>query len=523
MDSVHWVELTVEIKCTACSQTSPINHLDLDGMFYCVSCGREMPFDEDLWGEDVLFVASATGDQFWTKLRAFPPWPTGKPSEDDDSEDWCEKWQAIQPVFAELGTTKARVRITSGGMVIAAGVMKARSVTAEAFPGHPLCPSCHVPLHVSFPSRGQVVAQCSRCGTTSSYRVPEAAFEQCQELVGVIAPDHSEGRPPVRLEAQPGTAAIAIRCGNCSAALSLTPGEHFVTCQYCKTTSVVPNRVMAQAQRGAKPEPWWVAFRAPSAMRQRLAESVAKGGASSRGDEDDGDDHTDRSENVRPPAGKSSGALIATVAGSVVTAAGVGVAVFALHGARPAPAPPQTKAAASSTAATAPTAANPRASATLIPSCACTLAADKRAKTPALDVKLATFAESVQITPAGTTRTFQHFLDVGGKPALSLPRAEGAAPPSSIRGDRLRMALACDGDVAAFVSGSVATGWSIPGQKLAWTAALPAAMPEPSVAVPAGAGADVGCTVLPVRGGVIALALEGNRRVTLNVKTGKLR
>jgi hypothetical protein len=93
----------------------------------------------------------------------------------------------------------------------------------------------------------------------------------------------------------------------------------------------------------------------------------------------------------------------------------------------------------------------------------------------------------------------------------------------------LRMAFACDGDIAVLVSGNLASGWAgNDNGELIWTTKLPAPIAAPAIDAavtpsPPEAALDVACThVLSVTGGLAALTLTNGRHVSLAMHDGAL-
>jgi hypothetical protein len=279
-DHVHWVQLRLEVGCTACSQKSPLDRLDMEGRFYCVPCGRMSLFDPALWRETVLPFAAALGDCFWARFGQFPPWPAVAPDAgyfEGAGKPWSEHAAALpkslREIFPALGVERPRMQIVQTGMIIGPTGMRSRTLAVLIAPGHPLCEKCRAPLALEGAGRGRTTARCNACGTTDTYRAPDAALEASAELCAVLAPDHAEGRLEARVEAQKGTAAVAITCPTCGSALPITSGERFATCRHCGAQALVPTGVLAQAF-GAAPaaaaRPWWVAIRSPSSLRTLL-------------------------------------------------------------------------------------------------------------------------------------------------------------------------------------------------------------------------------------------------------------
>jgi hypothetical protein len=92
---------------------------------------------------------------------------------------------------------------------------------------------------------------------------------------------------------------------------------------------------------------------------------------------------------------------------------------------------------------------------------------------------------------------------------------------------KLRAAMACEGEIVALVSGSVASAWSgSDNGELIWTHKLPAPMADATddVAPSSGTMFDVACTgTLPVAGGVFTVPLAKGKKITLSIQDGTTR
>ncbi len=268
------MKVRVQLKCATCGQYSPVNHLDHDGLFFCGTCGRDQPFDVDVWREYILPTASATGDAFWGNFGVFPPWPEGDMA--NGSALFGSEYGLLKQHLLQVGKSKTHVRLERSGGVVISDAIRSNSFIVECFPGTPHCPQCRAQWSPYVQAAGVVVAQCTQCGTRESYRVDEQLAKRVKDFVGALAPDHVEGRPPVRLEAEPGSAALAIKCGGCGAALHVTAGQNFVACSYCSTSSLIPDRVLSRTLLRAQMQPWWLGFKSPSRLRRSLDKVAAE-------------------------------------------------------------------------------------------------------------------------------------------------------------------------------------------------------------------------------------------------------
>ncbi len=290
--AANWVQVRLQFGCVQCQQRSAINHFDIDGRYHCYTCQQERFFDADMWQEQIMPLVAATGDFFWTNARVFPPFPTVIPDEDwfEEQDGWNDIGDVMPVLLRDflphIGLTRPRLTAEREGTVMGAGGIKTATYQVALFPGHPLCGRCHLPYEVAFSERGRVSVRCPGCGVIENHRTPQAALENCPDLLAALAPEHVEGRAAARLEQRPGTAALAVMCPQCGSALQVTPGSRLVRCAYCGTSSLVPER----ATGGAPPVPtaWWIAVYAPSSLRRLLLQPNA--GKSDDDDDDDNDD-----------------------------------------------------------------------------------------------------------------------------------------------------------------------------------------------------------------------------------------
>jgi hypothetical protein len=423
--------------------------------------------------------------------------------------------RSLRVNFPNIGVDRPRLHITMTGMTMNASGMRSRGCEIILSPGHPLCPKCRAPLTASGAGQGLATVRCAACRTEETYRVPEQALGWCEELVGVIAPDHVHGRSAVRIEAQAGNAAVAIKCPSCGSPLTLAPDEHVTTCPYCKTSSFVPTGVLAQTfRKPTPPRPWWLAMRSPSALRGLLtaSQAEARGGilvvppGSSVGE------YVPVPNRDEPSgAGVNIGMWVGLVAGGIAAAAGIGVAVWANVPSHDDPPPAAVPAAVPKRAATAP-------APTATPVAGCSCASGDGMRQTRVEARLLhqghgganAWLLDVTSHPAG-----QPYVSMSG--TTPLETHDGTIPPSTV-GATLHMGIACDPGVVVFAYGRQVDAWSTANEHLAWTAQLPA-----PVADSAG-GAGIGCFPLATDASdSVVVPLANGRRVSVSLVNGKIR
>ncbi len=277
----NWIQIRMELGCVQCGNRSALNTMS-DGGYFCGSCQQDRKFDADMWHEKILPLCAAVGDVLWTNMRVFPPWPGVLPDTEwleDLDEPWDDLADAIptimRDVFPRIGHERPRLKAEQEGMVMASGGMKTGTYMVEMFPGHPLCDTCKVPLDVLFPARGMAQARCPKCNASEMHRSPDSVLSKCPDLLAAISPDLVQGRAPARLEQKAGTAALAILCSGCGSALTLQPSERICKCQYCGTSSLIPDRAMTPRAGPPQKKPWWVAVYSPSTLRRLLMQPGA--------------------------------------------------------------------------------------------------------------------------------------------------------------------------------------------------------------------------------------------------------
>jgi hypothetical protein len=540
---IHWVQIRLAIKCSQCQRASPLNRLDTEGRFYCYGCGRDMFFDADLWKERVLGLASGLGDAYWASAGVFPPWPPNDPDEeqleDADAEDkiGCDSdvWPHLLSKCRQIGRGTGGLTIEQGGMSIGSAGMRTRGCALEMSPGHPLCAQCKTPLATDFPSEGMVQTTCTRCGTHETYRAPPAAKAACNDFAGVIAPEHVDGREAARIAPQAGSAAMAVVCPKCGSALQLAQGAHITTCAYCKVTSVVPDQFAAAGAQPGKPEPLWLAFRAPSVVRNVIVEATQN--AQNKAREEEADEERERNERdqttrarehqreeARAQAKKSQ--MIGTIFGIVPIIALVAGLFFTgtfdhifhrdkdkkegSHG-------DDTRGTSTSTANAKPPSTDPVA----IQSCACSFGDGQ--STPRVTLTLLA-------PPAGGKAQWSFDIERAsgfvseGRTARIPSQAGAVLPPAADAGAPTHMGVACDTGIFVLVADNKATAWSSVSGTWKWNATLPSPSIDAADAGDPTPGADFAgsCAPLPVKNGAASLTLANGRHVTLSLKDGKV-
>ncbi len=530
IQGIHWVQIRLAIKCATCQRASPLNRLDTDGRFYCYGCGRDMFFDADLWDEHVFDLASGLGDAYWALAGVFPPWPPSDPTEDQlDDVDADEKIGCGTDVIPqllgkcrEIGRATGGLTIEHGGMMFGAEGMRTRGCALEMSPGHPLCAKCKTPLATQVTSDGVVNASCSRCGTHETYRAPPAAKAACNELAGVLAPEHVDGREAARVAPQAGSAAMAVVCPKCGSALQLERGARVTVCAYCKTTSVVPDQIAAAGAQPGKPEPLWLAFRAPSAVRNVMIEAVQHAQSKAR-DKASAEASQKREEQQRTDEKQAEAKKSKTFAWlfTVIPVVLFG-GVFAweefghlLHqdkeSKKEGSHANDVGGAATSTATATPQPSEPVA----IKSCACAFGDGQ--STPRVTLTL--------LAPPAGTRAWSLDIDrtsgfISEGSTVRVAQQAGAVLPLLAGSAPSRMGVACDTGIYVLVADKTATGWSSVNGSWKWNATLP----SPSIdAADAGVpGTDYACAPLVVKNGAATLTLANGHHASLSLKDGKV-
>ncbi len=233
---------------------------------------------------------------------------------------------------------------------------------------------------------------------------------------------------------------VQASCPRCGAALSITPGAPQVACAYCGTTVFVqpPKRATGVF---APPPAGQPIVQLDAQQWTELGGLIAKG---------------------------TIGVTIAIVTAVVIAiAGGLAATVVAV---RSAPATRRSGGAAGAPAEDVVASAPPEVTYDFgaLGSCECKVkVADKEGYA------------SLSAVVSGTDDahlTGSYVLGAPGDRALDLPVTDETAPPRSIKGRSLGLAMLCDRSVVAVVAGAVASGWSLEPKKkakLLWTTPLP--------------------------------------------------
>jgi hypothetical protein len=537
VQATHWVQIRLSVKCLTCQRSSPVNRLALDGRFYCVGCSREMFFDGDIWKEKITSFASGLGDAFWSLVGVFPAWPQQLPSSDyleEHDSEIEEKLQIDDTVLIEhlfkkcldIGRgTSGLTMEKEGGMVISAGGMKTGAFALEMSPGHPLCPKCKTPLGLHVVGDGLVTASCARCGTQENYRAPQGAT--AIGICGVVAPEHVDGREVARVAAQPGSAAVAVACPKCGSALQLAPGARITNCQYCHTTSVVPDHVIAAGSpTAARPEPLWLAFQAPSAARTVIVEALSGQSASDarrvheQADEEERErqSEAERRREAEQASRQRTMSAVFTV-GVIVAAAG---AVLAFQLTRPSKKSDIGRAATTASAASTKAPKPVRSDPVPIGSCKCSFGDGQ--STPEVTLTLEAPPSDGAVPWSLDIERKSGFMSEGSTVRFK-PTLGALLPPAADTPAPTRMGIACDTGIFVLVADKAATGWSSINGAWKWNATLPSAStdaPDGGLATLTGSDYAGGCVPLATKGGSASLRLANGKHVSLSLKDGKI-
>ena len=521
-DDNYWVCIVeCDFSCRGCGMRSPLDGLDLDGTVECRRCGMQQAFETDQWKEVLIFaqdVADCAG----------PPGRLGKEPIADN------------PYF-EIGIKHTYGEKTLTGMVIDGEGMKPRTLRLRATPGVPLCEKCHVPLDVVVDTTEyKTQTTCPRCHDRAVYDTPEDAFDQNADIAAVLGDDHRCDREPVRVQASPGGAAVAVSCPKCNASLPVTDGTSLINCGYCGTPCRIPSRLMAKLSHGAPtPKRWWILFDDDSYQRLGIDPDADE----SDDDDDDHDHDDDRMARVREaqaaeararaeqaaPKPSNGPMLIGALLGGVAVLALAGVILsFALRRAA-APVAEAKEQAQPTAKAKKPTAddeeaAEAKAAATKIDrskfkdlqGCTCKSGKDTRQLAVRIDVS------GMGMTVGEDDGMVANFdlswlLDSGGQYFLAHDEGAGA-PPRKVKGRALGVGVACSGDVVAIISKDHVTGWSMKDKKMLWDEKLDA--DYSLVATPSKTALGIQCASVPVNNNVLRVPLAKGKFQAINVTNG---
>lgn len=517
-----------DFACRACGLRSPLDALDADGEVECRRCGLAQKFDVEQWEECIGFaqdVADCGG-------------PPGRRPPFANSP------------YATIGETNTFAEKTLSGMVIDGEGMKPRSLRVRVTPGHPLCDACKVPLAIDLDGQGHARTTCPRCQAQAIYGMPNGADDVSCDIAAVIADDHRTDRPPVRVQPNPGGAAVALTCPQCNAALSMPDASGLVTCNYCRTPARVPSRTLWKLTGQAPSHKrWWVLFDDDSPMR------FEREHGHEHDDDDELDpDSDDRMARVRAAQAAQEAQRVARAASKATPGMiGVGVAlvtvaalmiggVIALTALRPAKrATDEANAAAESAKEQADEALDEAKKATKsaakaasaakttldrgqyhdLKGCTCKVGSDTAQLAIHLDLETTgmTVGEDDGFV---TSFDLSWILDAKGK---FFRLEDGGAPPRKWKGRGLGVGVACSGDTFAVIAGDKATAWSLADKKPLWTTTLPSAYAvQPT---PAKKGLDVTCDTLGTSnvgkgGALVRVPLAGGKTQSIKLSDGSI-
>ncbi len=532
------MQLRVLLGCQQCGNKSPLDHLDVQGRFFCTSCGQERMFDEDLWEEKVLPLASAAGDAYWARAGVFPTFEAPRAADDSDDDD--EPLVLVRTVvLPKVGVTQTGLELNSSGMAMTGAGVKTCIMSARMTPGHPICPTCHVALQATTLDRGRIKLHCAQCGLDETHVAPGDALGACPDVVGVVAPEHVEGRQAARVEAQAGTAALAVMCPQCGSPLQpATDGGRLTRCTYCGVASLLPSHVAPRGAAAASTvgaPAFWVAFRAPSWARKKLAEIAAQAQRSAPNPYAPGPSAASApykptynptyDRPVRPRKKPGGGAPAIQALSAILVMAGAGGAFFLTRaGHSTSSSSKRTKTSARSTHDTSTSKPKPRApQAVEVATCHCVFGGDGQTA-PQIRVAFAGPASDQTDPWHLNVSSLQGFMTMSNH-YTTAPHAGAVWPPDDTTvASPLRMGMACDTGVVALVSGKQASAWSTVTGKLKWTAKLPAEVKLPEAIVPTRMGkSDASCAPLTVKTGNAALTLANGKHVSLHLANGRVR
>jgi hypothetical protein len=505
-----WICIECSFQCRACGFEVPLNHLDMDGGVLCARCGLEQAFQVSSW-QGALGSAHAVAELFDGSL----------PGLDAD--------------IATIGTRLTSWKHVDGG---------ANGFVVTASPGYPLCPRCHAPPTISTTEAGEATVACAACDTRETYRLPVAARKMTHgALKAVVAVEHRADRAAVTVEQTPG--AIAVRCPSCSAPLPASDASKFLTCDFCKVTSRIPDHVWFRMS-GKDPvnESMWLLFRGPSGMRKELEAREREDADKQRRRTLRAQREAEREEELRrerqEQEARNAAAEVAERevdeerrrkrdrdvrvyswallgGGAVVSVMVVYFASRSTDASAPPAAASVTRDAATSVKSQ-PKPPPPPAFAP-VPSCTCASASNEGTETYVLEAP----------TPGHQQWRFDWTHHAGFIETESTVRIVAADGPAAVlpapAGASRLFGMACDGPVVALVAGKVATGWAGPRGARAWNVALPAAFtPKTETPLAASAGVDVACArTLSVVDGTVALTLDNGKTVHLALKDGRIK
>lgn len=277
-DGCVWAFIRSEMKCRQCGQKAPIDEPDLDGTITCPHCNALQAFDVSAW-EEALAHAHAVAD-------LAGPDPEGRLPTPGVSI-------AGRSPYTPIGIEKTFATLSLSGMSIEDGVIRTRNLELTAAPGQPLCKKCGSPLDATR-SGNDVITRCVGCGESARYANDPRLGDHSSSLVCVVADALRSDKVEARLDQTSAGMVIALKCPSCGGSLTALEGQHFVDCQFCKTSCRIPSRTLLALKKGkTTPDTWWALFRGPSEKRRE----IERGGR-----EDEDEDEDDSSPRARPLA-----------------------------------------------------------------------------------------------------------------------------------------------------------------------------------------------------------------------------
>ena len=238
-----WVALRCGFTCNSCKFLAPLDSLDADGAVECAHCGLRQRFEVTAW-RPALELAHSVGDLAGPQPEGKNPHPA--------------LWIGSDNPFVAVGDTKTFEHTNVA------------TLSMDATPGHPVCEKCGEPRHVLLTGPGTCQTRCPACGDQATYAVSDAARHLYGGVLAVVSDDHRNDRPKATSNT---TAAgvMALNCPSCGAPLTLEGTTSIQTCNYCKTSCVVPHRSLSRALNAqVEPAIWWVLMRGISPKRAEL-------------------------------------------------------------------------------------------------------------------------------------------------------------------------------------------------------------------------------------------------------------
>jgi Zn finger protein HypA/HybF involved in hydrogenase expression len=538
-DGCQWVQIIANFQCRTCGHRTFLVGLDLDGQFTCGGCGLLQAFDPDVWTEALAYghaVADLSG-----------PHPEGRfPGRERIAE---------VNDLARIGVDGTSLSHRQTGMTTDGAVVRSRALDTELAPGHPLCRSCATPLDAERHGSGDLESVCRGCGDRARYRLPTGASELARGLEGILADDHRADAQEAKPRASSAGAVVALECPKCSAVLEVGRGDHFAVCGYCRTPVRISSKTRFALQGTEEPpQPFWLLFQGVSEHRRALEAQVKQTAAAERKRaEERAQAKRARAESLAKKQGEAlllkpeprerdlgEAALglfvplvvLALVGGTLFDdyiarwtdpteeprletgIGGIGRALSSM-GSGGDEVPPATSEPPADPLD--PTGPLPRSDFVTLAGCSCEANMDGD---PALErVQLAVHAEPQPRTgadDASTRWTLQYYLDLADRSVRLQPAAE-SAPPAEIVGQGLAIGVACTRNIAVFVAGGRATGWSPSGARL-WSTPVDGWNARPGT----GEELSFDCKPLATRKGVVRVRGPGRKKTFIRMASGEV-